>query len=188
MRLGVVILASFLAWQCAAAQEPQPAPQQPSTTSKRDTFMRMPVFGDLVRDQKAIATGPRHLRLQDSVWAAPLVGVTAGLIITDAQFSRHLNSSTSRIDNSNKLANYGVAGMAAMSGSYIALFGNADFAGTVFGASMSLQNTRTFQQGVSTGGQEAVSFIDRKQPALGLSDHLMNSDSSTSGSDNLMTA
>ena len=129
MRLGRIILAAVLAWQCAAAQESQsPAPhageksspQQPdsaaSPNSKRDTFMRMPVLGDLVRDQKAIATGPAHLRLLDTTWALPLAGLTAGMIVTDAQFSRHLNNTTSRINNSNSLANYGVAGMAAAGG------------------------------------------------------------------------
>lgn len=120
MRLGVTILAALLVWQCAAAQEAQPPATPPSSTpaatSKRGTFMRMPVFGDLVRDQKAIATGPARLRLQDSVWAAPLAGITAGMFLTDAQFARHLNGSASRIDKSNKLADYGVAGMAAAGG------------------------------------------------------------------------
>jgi len=129
MRLGRIILTAVLVWQCAAAQEPQSAPpqagdkaaaQQPDNTSspssKRDTFMRMPVFGDLLRDQKAIATGPARLRLQDSTWALPLAGLAAGMIVTDAQFSRHLNNTTSRIDNSSKLADYGVAGMAAAGG------------------------------------------------------------------------
>lgn len=120
MRLVRSILVAVLVWQCAAAQEAPPSPPQnssaPATSSKRDAFMRMPVFGDVVRDQKAIVAGPFHMRLQDSVWAAPLAGVTAGMFITDAQFARHLNSSASRIDKSNKLADYGVAGMAAAGG------------------------------------------------------------------------
>ncbi len=89
-------------------------PTGPRPTSER-SFLR-----NLVFDQQAIWTSPRGLRLQDATWMAPLTGVTAGLVISDAQFSRHLNNTPSRLNHSRDLSD---AGVAALVGIPVALYG-----------------------------------------------------------------
>jgi hypothetical protein len=81
-----------------------------------DTSLGLHVFRDLAGDQKAIWTSPFHVRLVDAEWLVPL-GITAGLMLsTDSDVSKRLSNSPSRIKDSNDLANYGIASMAAFSG------------------------------------------------------------------------
>src|SRR6267142_6304774 len=44
-----------------------------------------------LEDQKQIWTSPARLRFSDADWLLPLGGVTAGLFVTDASYSRHLS-------------------------------------------------------------------------------------------------
>src|SRR2546429_261009 len=46
---------------------------------------------DFLGDQKEIWTSPAHLRFSDSQWLVPLSGLTAGLFVTDRDFSKHLS-------------------------------------------------------------------------------------------------
>ena len=46
---------------------------------------------DFFFDQKEIWTSPAKLRLSDTQWLFPLSGITAGLFVTDSDFSKHLS-------------------------------------------------------------------------------------------------
>ena len=43
-----------------------------------------------IGDQREIWTSPAKLRFSDTEWLVPLSGVTAGLFVTDRDFSMHL--------------------------------------------------------------------------------------------------
>src|SRR5437762_226620 len=75
-----------------------------------------PLFRNLAQDQKAIWTSSLSLRLRDVAWLAPLTGVAAGIVVSEAQFSRHLNNSPSRLSNSSTLSNLGVGGLIGIGG------------------------------------------------------------------------
>ena len=66
---------------------------------------------NIAKDQENIWTSPAHLRLSDTEWLVPLAGITAGLIETDADFSKHLSSSTSLKNRSNTLSNAGIGAL-----------------------------------------------------------------------------
>src|SRR5260370_37805736 len=44
-----------------------------------------------LEDQKQIWTSPARLRFSDTDWLVPLSGITAGLFVTDRDFSKHLS-------------------------------------------------------------------------------------------------
>jgi membrane-associated phospholipid phosphatase len=75
-----------------------------------------PLLLNLAQDQKNLWLSPLRLRLRDVTWLAPLVGLAAGVAISDAQFSRHLNNSPSRLSRSRNVSNAGVAGLVGVGG------------------------------------------------------------------------
>src|SRR5205823_6856483 len=54
---------------------------------------------DFFFDQKEIWTSPAKLRLSDTQWLFPLSGITAGLFVTDIDFSKHLSQNPSTISH-----------------------------------------------------------------------------------------
>jgi len=68
-------------------------------------------FVDLFEDQKRIWTSPSKIRLSDANWMVPLGGVTAGLFVTDRQFSASLNQNPTTLKHYKDFSNYGIAGM-----------------------------------------------------------------------------
>lgn len=71
---------------------------------------------NILVDQNAIWTSPTRIRLQDATWLAPLGGLTAGLIATDRDVSRHLPNSSNRLVQSRKLSDFVVAGLGGAAG------------------------------------------------------------------------
>jgi membrane-associated phospholipid phosphatase len=71
------------------------------------------LFKNIAVDQRRIWTSPIRLRPHDAEWLIPFVGTTAGLIVFDADISRHLVSHQSLISTSNTA---GTAGLAATFG------------------------------------------------------------------------
>jgi hypothetical protein len=69
-----------------------------------------------VKDQKAMWTAPAHVRLVDVDWLLPLGIAAGGMLATDAETSKHLSSSPSRLKQANDFSNYGIASMAAAAG------------------------------------------------------------------------
>jgi len=54
-------------------------------------------IADFLDDQKQIWTSPSHLRLSDANWLVPLGGITAGLFVTDRQYSASIHESPTTV-------------------------------------------------------------------------------------------
>ncbi|HKM66365.1 MAG TPA: capsule assembly Wzi family protein [Candidatus Acidoferrum sp.] len=71
---------------------------------------------DFLEDQRAIWTSPAKLSFSDTQWLVPIAGVTAGLLETDAQYSRHLSHTPSTLSRYNNLSNASLAALAGGAG------------------------------------------------------------------------
>jgi membrane-associated phospholipid phosphatase len=81
------------------------------------------VLSDLLSDQKFIWTSPARLRFSDTSWLVPLGGITAGLFVTDRQYSASLSNSSSTIGHYKTVSNVGIAGLiGAGAGMYLFSF------------------------------------------------------------------
>ena len=76
--------------------------EEPSFTAQHD-WRRW--GADFLQDQKEIWTSPAKLQFSDTQWLVPIAGVTAGLMQTDAQYSRHLSHNPSTLSTYNNLSN-----------------------------------------------------------------------------------
>lgn len=76
-----------------------------------DNSLGPQLLKNIAKDQENIWSSPAHLRFSDTEWLVPLAGVTAGLIETDADFSRHLSNSPSLKNNSNTFSNVGLGAL-----------------------------------------------------------------------------
>ena len=79
--------------------------------SKTSPGSQTGLVGRFFRDQKEIWTSPAKLRLSDTEWLVPLSGITAGLFVTDRDFSKHLSQSPTTISHYKTLSNAGVAAL-----------------------------------------------------------------------------
>src|SRR5208337_1586158 len=77
---------------------------------------RLGLLGRCVGDQKEIWTSPARLRLSDTEWLFPLSGFTAGLFVTDRDFSKHLSQNPTTISRYNTLSNVGVGALVGSAG------------------------------------------------------------------------
>src|SRR5438067_11428093 len=72
-------------------------------------------FHGLARDflgyQEEIWKSPAKLRFSDTEWLVPLSGITAGLFVTDHDFSKHLSQNPSTISHYKTLSNAGVGAL-----------------------------------------------------------------------------
>src|SRR6266853_4027698 len=84
--------------------------------SKTSEGSRAGLVGRFVRDQREIWTSPAKLRFSDTEWLVPLSGVTAGLFVTDRDFSRHLSQNPTTISRYKTLSNAGVAALVGGAG------------------------------------------------------------------------
>src|SRR6267378_876042 len=66
---------------------------------------------DFLLDQKQIWTSPARLRFSDTDWLVPLSGITAGLLVTDRDFSKHLSQNPTTISHYKTLSNAGVGAL-----------------------------------------------------------------------------
>jgi len=66
---------------------------------------------DFLLDQKQIWTSPARLRFSDTDWLVPLSGITAGLFVTDRDFSKHLKQNPTTISHYKTLSNAGVGAL-----------------------------------------------------------------------------
>src|SRR6266853_2077374 len=72
---------------------------------------RTGLVGRFIGDQREIWTSPAKLRFSDTEWLVPLSGVTAGLFVTDRDFSKHLSQNPTTISRYKTLSNAGVAAL-----------------------------------------------------------------------------
>lgn len=68
-------------------------------------------FQNFFDDQKQIWTSPSRIRLADASWLVPLSGLTAGLFVTDRQYSASLSQLPSTISHYKTVSDYGVASL-----------------------------------------------------------------------------
>lgn len=66
-------------------------------------------LADLLDDQKQIWTSPFRARWSDAPWLVPLAGITAGLFVTDRQFSASLAQDPTTIRHYKTVSNVGAA-------------------------------------------------------------------------------
>lgn len=66
---------------------------------------------DLLSDQKAIWTSPTRLRFEDTTWLVPFAGMTAGLLVTDREASKHRSTDPQTVQRYRTLANGGTAAL-----------------------------------------------------------------------------
>src|SRR5437016_4359883 len=69
-----------------------------------------------IGDQREIWTSPAKLRFSDTEWVVPLSGITAGLFVTDHDFSKHLSQNPTNISHYKTLSNAGVAALVGGAG------------------------------------------------------------------------
>src|SRR6266853_1853285 len=72
-------------------------PPDADAISKTSEGSRTGLVGRFVRDQREIWTSPAKLRFSDTEWLVPLSGLTAGLFVTDRDFSKHLSQNPKTI-------------------------------------------------------------------------------------------
>jgi hypothetical protein len=66
---------------------------------------------DFLLDQKQIWTSPARLRFSDTEWLVPLSGITAGLMVTDRDFSTHLSHNPNTISRYKNLSDASVGAL-----------------------------------------------------------------------------
>ena len=66
---------------------------------------------EFLLDQEQIWTSPAKVRFSDTQWLVPLSGITAGLFVTDSDFSGHLSKSPTTISHYKTLSNAGVGAL-----------------------------------------------------------------------------
>src|SRR6266478_5043457 len=64
-----------------------------------------------LEDQEQIWTSPTKVRFTDTQWLVPFSGITAGLFVTDATYSRHLSQNPTTINHYKTLSNAGVGAL-----------------------------------------------------------------------------
>jgi hypothetical protein len=81
--------------------EPPPAPPR--------TFKEL--GKEFLLDQEQILTSPAKLRFSDTQWLVPLSGITAGLFVTDSDYSKHLSHSPTTISHYKTISDAGVGAL-----------------------------------------------------------------------------
>jgi membrane-associated phospholipid phosphatase len=66
---------------------------------------------EFLLDQEQIWTSPAKLRLSDVQWLVPLSGITAGLFVTDTDYSKHLSRSPTTIRHYSTISNAGIGAL-----------------------------------------------------------------------------
>lgn len=87
------------------------APPEMGAIAKTSEGTRMGLVGRFLDDQRAIWRSPARLRFSDTEWLVPLSGITAGLFVTDREFSKHLSRNPTTISHYKTLSNAGVAAL-----------------------------------------------------------------------------
>src|SRR5712692_7089279 len=133
--LGTTLLVSVGKVSVSYAQEQgtaqaasETAPVKDNASSKTDVSAeanavrkssdgsRTGLVGKFIGDQREIWTSPAKLRFSDTEWLVPLSGITAGLFVTDRDFSKHLSQSPTTISHYKTLSNAGVAALVGGAG------------------------------------------------------------------------
>ena len=133
--LGMTLLSSVGKVSVSYAQAQGAEPTTSETASKKDnTSSKIDVPTDanavektsqgkqtglasrFIGDQREIWTSPARLRFSDTEWLIPLSGITAGLFVTDSDFSKHLSHNPTTISHYKTLSNAGVGALVGGAG------------------------------------------------------------------------
>src|SRR6266581_9609448 len=87
-----------------------------NAVTKTSQGTRTGLVGRFVRDQREIWTSPARIRFSDTEWLVPLSGITAGLFVTDRDFSKHISQNPTTISHYKTLSNAGVAALVGGAG------------------------------------------------------------------------
>jgi hypothetical protein len=71
---------------------------------------------EFLQDQKQIWTSPAKIRLSDTQWLLPLSGITAGLFVTDTDYSMHISHNSNTISQYKNLSNVGIGALVGGAG------------------------------------------------------------------------
>ena len=82
----------------------------------KQNSLGLPLLKNIARDQQAIWTSPSRLRLRDAAWLVPLAGVTAGLMATDRDMSRHFSNSPDTLKRYRRLSDAGAFSLVGAAG------------------------------------------------------------------------
>src|SRR5277367_3325746 len=66
---------------------------------------------EFLQDQEQIWTSPTKLRFSDTLWLVPLSGITAGLFVTDYDYSKSLSHNPTTISHYNTISNAGIGAL-----------------------------------------------------------------------------
>ena len=114
--------------ETAAKQSSSGTEQQEKATKKKNTddpdkeFTTSPPRGvkglakEFLLDQEQIWTSPAKVRLTDTQWLLPLSGITAGLFVTDNDYSKHLSNNPSTISRYKNLSDAGIGALVGGAG------------------------------------------------------------------------
>jgi hypothetical protein len=91
-------------------------PPEANAVSKAPEGTLKGLAGRFVGDQREIWTSPARLRFSDTEWLVPLSGITAGLFVTDRDFSKHLSHNATTISHYKTLSNAGVGALVGGAG------------------------------------------------------------------------
>jgi hypothetical protein len=105
----------------SASAEPKsslPADTTPEVKAEAKTNVepRLGLLGRFFGDQEEIWTSPARLRFSDADWLVPLSGITAGLFVTDRDFSQHLTHNPATMSRYRTFSNAGVGTLAGSAG------------------------------------------------------------------------
>src|SRR5882762_8297305 len=78
-----------------------------------------------LEDQEQIWASPAKVRFSDAQWLVPVSGITAGLFVTDSDFSRHLSQNPTTINHYKSLSNAGLGALIGGAGGMWLLAGEA---------------------------------------------------------------
>jgi len=92
------------------------ATPEPTVASKTSEGSRTGLVGRFIGDQREIWTSPARLRFSDTEWLVPLSGITAGFLVTDRDFNKHLSQNPATISHYKTLSDAGVAALVGGAG------------------------------------------------------------------------
>src|SRR6266850_4947228 len=87
------------------ARDPEAEPFESSHPGLRGLGKRF------LEDQEQIWRSPAKIRFSDTQWLVPVSGITAGLFVTDRDFSKHLSQNPATISHYKTLSNVGVGAL-----------------------------------------------------------------------------
>jgi len=88
----------------------------PWEEAPKQNALGLPLLNNVARDQKAIWTSPSRLRLRDATWLVPLAGVTASLMATDRDVSKHFSNSPDTLKRYRRISDAGAYSLIGAAG------------------------------------------------------------------------